>query len=178
MSVRFRRIRRRKFLKLGFAAASAGTLTSCGRSGGGAYWRCFTPAEARTAEAICERIIPKDEFAGAAEAGVVRFIDRQLTRQYRKHQAAYREGLAAVEAAGREKFQKAFPELSAEEQTEILQEIQEKHAEFFGLVRAHTMQGYYGDPRHGGNQDAVSWKMLGLPDPPVRGRLPYEKELS
>ena len=33
------------------------------------------------------------------------------------------------------------------------------------------MQGFYGDPRHGGNRDRVSWKMVGLPYPPLRGRL-------
>jgi hypothetical protein len=33
------------------------------------------------------------------------------------------------------------------------------------------MMSFYGDPRHGGNKDRVSWKMLGVPDPPIRGRL-------
>ena len=33
------------------------------------------------------------------------------------------------------------------------------------------MMGFYGDPRHGGNKDRVSWRMLGVPDPPIRGRL-------
>jgi gluconate 2-dehydrogenase gamma chain len=36
------------------------------------------------------------------------------------------------------------------------------------------MQGFYGDPRHGGNREGVSWKMLGLPYPPIRGRLRYD----
>jgi len=47
-------------------------------------------------------------------------------------------------------------------------------ADFFGLARDHTMMGFYGDPRHGGNHDRLSWKMLGVPDPPIRGRL-HEK---
>ena len=29
---------------------------------------------------------------------------------------------------------------------------------FFDLVLSHTMQGFYGDPRHGGNRERVSWK--------------------
>ena len=41
---------------------------------------------------------------------------------------------------------------------------------FFELVRSHTFEGYYGSPRHGGNRDGVSWRMLALADPPVRGR--------
>jgi gluconate 2-dehydrogenase gamma chain len=44
-------------------------------------------------------------------------------------------------------------------------------ARFFRLLRDHTMMGFYGDPRHGGNRDRVSWRMLGVPDPPIRGRL-------
>jgi len=41
-------------------------------------------------------------------------------------------------------------------------------------VVSHTMQGYYGDPRHGGNRDAVSWTMLGVPASPIRGRAKYD----
>ena len=52
----------------------------------------------------------------------------------------------------------------------MLREVEQKAKAFFDLVLAHTMQGFYGDPRHGGNREAVSWKMLALPFPPVRGR--------
>ncbi len=166
-------IRRRAFLKTGLAAA-AGSAAGCGRRGGGPYWRFFTPAEARTIEAICEQIIPADESPGARQAGVAFFIDLQLTRHYKRHQAAYRRGLAAVDAASLERHKKPFSELDFDQQTGVLTEIEEKEPEFFALVRAHTMQGFYGDPRHGGNREAVSWKMIGLPNPPVRGRLPYE----
>ena len=46
--------------------------------------------------------------------------------------------------------------------------------DFFTLILGHTMQGYYGDPRHGGNRGRASWKMLGLPYPPIRGRSHYD----
>lgn len=169
------RLPRRKFLGVSLVAASSAGLTSCGRSGGGPYWRFFSTAEAATVAAICARIIPADDFPSAADAGVPRFIDRQLTGHHRKHQAVYRQGLADLEAICRERFQKRFVELSEDEQDAMLRELEENRTEFFLLIRTHTMQGYYGDPRHGGNRDAVSWKMLGLPDPPVRGRLPYER---
>lgn len=169
-----RRLQRRKFLELSVAASAAG-LSSCGRSGGGSYWRFFRAAEAATVTAICARIIPADDYPSAAEAGVAYFLDRQLVGHYRKHQELYRRGLQAVEEASRERHQKSFAELGEEEQDEILREIEEKQAEFFAMIRNHIMQGYYGDPRHGGNREAVSWKMLGLPNPPVRGRLPYER---
>ncbi|MCC7175493.1 MAG: gluconate 2-dehydrogenase subunit 3 family protein [Bryobacterales bacterium] len=167
-------LKRRGFLEAALTAAASSSLVSCGRAGGGAYWRFFTAAEARTVDAICERIIPADDCPGASEAAAVNFIDLQLTRHYKKHRDAYRQGIAKVEEAARERGGKVFAELAPEQQLEVLAEIEEKHAGFFALIRAHTMQGYYGDPRHGGNREEVSWRMLGLPSPPVRGRVPYE----
>jgi gluconate 2-dehydrogenase gamma chain len=52
--------------------------------------------------------------------------------------------------------------------------IEKEKRSFFELVREHTMEGYYGSPRHGGNRDAVSWRMLGLDEPPLRGRAQYD----
>jgi gluconate 2-dehydrogenase gamma chain len=169
-------LKRRRFLEWGLAAGTVGSLVSCGRAGGGPYWRFFTPAEARTVDAICEQIIPADEFAGASQAGVVHFIDLQLTTHYKKHREAYRQGIANLETAAHGRFAKSFADLAEEQQTEVLTAIAEADAGFFTLIRTHTMQGYYGDPRHGGNRNEVSWKMLGLPSPPVRGRVAYEKK--
>ena len=69
-----------------------------------------------------------------------------------------------------------FADLASAEQTEVLRDVEKKAKAFFDLILAHTMQGFYGDPRHGGNREAVSWKMLALPFPPVGGEAepPYE----
>ena len=83
-----------------------------------------------------------------------------------------------MDAASRKHFGKPFVELAFERQTELLAEVENNDNQFFDLIRTHTMQGFYGDPRHGGNRGGVSWKMLGLPDPPVRGRLPYEEKVG
>ena len=56
----------------------------------------------------------------------------------------------------------------------IVNDLEKQHRDFFDLVREHTMEGYYGSPRHGGNRDAVSWRMLGLDEPPLRGRAQYD----
>jgi gluconate 2-dehydrogenase gamma chain len=63
---------------------------------------------------------------------------------------------------------------SPPEQLEIVNALERDSKPFFDLVRNHTMQGYYGSPRHGGNRDAISWRMLGLDEPPVRGRAQYD----
>jgi gluconate 2-dehydrogenase gamma chain len=164
-------------------AAAAGQLISCGRAR--SSWRFFTAAEARTVHTITERLIPADQDPGAAWAGVVHYIDRQLTRRFKEFQRHYREGLAAVDRTAQRLHARPFLELSESEQISLLAALEKNDAppgtwtaveprEFFELILAHTIQGFYGSPRHGGNRDAVSWRMLGVPDPPVRGRLHYE----
>ncbi len=132
----------------------------------------MTEAEAAALAAICNQIIPPDDYPGAAEAGAVEFIDRQLAGHYRHWKEDYRRGIAELEDAVRQEHGKGFAELSGEQQIAVLK-AREK-TPFFRMVRDHTMQSYYGDPRHGGNREAVSWRMLGVPNPPVRGREHYD----
>jgi len=161
-------------------ATAAGPMVAC--LGPGNPWRCLSDQEARTLEAICERIIPADQDPGAAWAGVVNYIDRQLMGPYRNLRRTYRLGLAGTDATSLAMFGKAFAPLTPQQQDVVLQTIDKGLARgkgwkqvsakaFFDLVISHTMQGYYGDPRHGGNRERVSWKMLRLPYPPVRGRI-------
>jgi gluconate 2-dehydrogenase gamma chain len=58
-----------------------------------------------------------------------------------------------------------FVRLSAEQQDQILTLLEKQRSGFFSLLVEHAMQGFYGDPRHGGNRDRVSWKMIGFPGP-------------
>ena len=168
---RINSLRRRRFLRIAGTATACGALVSCGREN--TPWRFLTAAEGRTLEAICEQIIPTDQTPGAAWAGVVNFIDRQLMGPYRRQQAAYRSGLMEIDRASVGKFGKDFAALDAPQQTALLQSLTAARS-VSSTVIAHTMQGYYGDPRHGGNRDAVSWRMLGVPVIPIRGRNRYE----
>lgn len=177
------KLSRRKFIQLAAAAATAGPAISC--VGASSPWRFLTVDEARTLAAICDQVIPPDRDPGAAWAGVVNFIDRQLTGPFKSLQKTYRQGIAGVDQTSRALFGKKFVDLSAARQIELLTALEKNQApgetwkrdsskEFFDLVINHTMQGFYGDPRHGGNREAVSWKMLGIPYPPVRGRRHHE----
>ena len=83
-------------------------------------------------------------------------------------------GLAEIDRAGRATSARPSPLSTRRSQTALLQSLDGALKRFFATVIAHTMQGYYGDPRHGGNRDAVSWRMLGVPVIPVRGRNRYE----
>ena len=174
---------RRKFMQITAVAAAAGPMVAC--VGSISPWRCLSEDEGRTLEAMCERIIPADQDPGAAWAGVATYIDRQLLGPYRKLRKTYRLGLAGTNETSVEMLGKPFVALTPQQQDAVLQAMDKGQAQgerwkqvsaksFFDLVLSHTMQGFYGDPRHGGNRERVSWKMLRLPYPPVRGRLPAQ----
>jgi gluconate 2-dehydrogenase gamma chain len=168
-----RKMPRRAFLRGSLAAAAGGAAISCAKRGGNSAWRFFSAEEAETVDALCAQIIPADRDAGAHEAGVVNYIDIQLTKHFKRYQATYRQGIAAVDAASRKQFGKRFVELPADQQVQVMADAEENSKTFFDLLVAHTRQGFYGDPRHGGNRNRVSWKMLDLPFPQVRGRMHY-----
>jgi len=170
---------RRGFLKTG-AGAAAATAVACGKPA--SRWRALTEEEAKTLAAACDQVVPADQDAGAADAGVVTFVDRQLATRQKKERPRWQAGLRGLDATARRRHGKPFAELPFEARTAVLQDVEKgtveaadwsgvEPAAFFALLREHTMMGFYGDPRHGGNHDRVSWKMLGVPDPPIRGRL-------
>ncbi|MCC7157587.1 MAG: gluconate 2-dehydrogenase subunit 3 family protein [Bryobacterales bacterium] len=128
----------------------------------------MTADEALTLAALADVLIPPDQDPGGSEAGVVSYIDRQLARKYKRHLPVYHEALRNLRAQG-------FASLDSARQAQIVSEWENGAARpSFELILAHTMQGYYGSPRHGGNRDYASWRMLGVPPLPVRGRLHYE----
>jgi gluconate 2-dehydrogenase gamma chain len=47
--------------------------------------------------------------------------------------------------------------------------------QFFNILLARTMQGFYGSPRHGGNKDYASYRMLKLEYPLLIGQNRYLK---
>jgi gluconate 2-dehydrogenase gamma chain len=175
---------RRKFIRTATAAAGgAAILTACGHPP--RRWRFFTEDEAALVSAICQQIIPADDFPGAVEAGVPVFIDRQLAGRLKRHQDAYRSGLVGVQETSGAVFGRKFEALKWDDQTALLKQIEAGKVPagkwrspaartFFGLIRDHTMQGFYGSPRHGGNRDYVSFRMLGVDYPQVIGQNRYK----
>lgn len=179
-----KKLPRRQFLKGAAAAGCASLLPACGKPPG--RWRFFTEAEAAAVSAICEQIIPTDQDPGAISAGVPNFIDKQLAGVYKRHQQAYRTGLAGVQETSQAMFRASFEALNWANQTAVLEALESGKAKgrswesqssraFFQLIRDHTMQGFYGSPRHGGNRDYVSYKMLGIDYPQIIGQNRYKR---
>ncbi len=136
--------------------------------------------EAAIMDALADCIIPPGEYPGGKEAGVTRFIDQQLGGYLASYRDMYETCLPALNAGSRAKHGDAFVELDEDEQIQYLTEIEAGEYEgqsggdaenlwesyspraFFNTARDHCMMGFYGHPRHGGNENWVSYRMLGL----------------
>ncbi len=182
------RVSRRTAVKLGLAgivgvavgAGSTALITRLGRSVPLRY-HFFTDDEAALLIEICEQIIPGDDAPGATQTGAIHYIDRQLVGVFQRHQQTYRRGLESFRRTCLREYGGPFESLSVAAKIEALRAIEAGRAPadlwaepsppaFFNLVLAHTMQSFYGSPRHGGNRDYASYRMLGLDYPPVVGR--------
>lgn len=178
-----KKLKRREFLQLAASAIAVGSSVSCNRVV--SPWRSLTPDEADTLASLCNQIIPEDQDPGAVSAGVVNYIDVQLSSRLKRMKKLYREGIAQLNDVCFERYGKRFVSLSDQQQIEFLtaidggKEWQETSLhKFFRIVIDHTMQGFYGDPRHGGNRNRASWAMLKLPYPPIRGRFHEEAKTT
>lgn len=180
-------INRRQFIKR--AALGYGSLLllpGCIRGTQKNEYRILTTEEVNCLNCICEQFIPSDEYVGARDAGVVNFIDKLLYQRFPELTESYKKGIQSVENYCRETYNKPFAQLKWEEQYSILQEIEGSklpesfwseisQRDFFNMVLRNTMQGYYGSPRHGGNKDYVSYRMMRLDFPLLIGQNRYAK---
>lgn len=152
-------------------------------------WRFFSEAEAKTIIAFAEQIIPRDQDAGATDANVINFIDKQLVGPYTRFQEQYRKGIPAIESSALKLYSKSFYELEFGIQTDFMIKMEKgelpeepwkdaNQKSFFRLILDHTMQGFYGSPRHGGNKNYVSYKMMKLDYPHVMGQNRYESKCT
>lgn len=181
------RCNRRKFIKQCIALyGSLLLLPACDLKKGRQSFVSFTEEQADCIGAICEQIIPTDEYPGALDAGVLNYIDKQLYQRFSEQKARYEAGVKAVNAYCKEILGKNFVALEWDVQTKVLQDMEsnklpEKYWQdisqsgFFWMVRQHTMQGFYGPPHHGGNKDYVSYRMMKLDYPFLVGQNRYGK---
>ncbi len=154
--------------------------------------RFFTADEARVVSAACERIFPSDATGpGATEAAVVIYIDRQLAGpygrdKYRYTKAPWVESMPEHGYQGKANPQETYREgvkdlgnftaLSAEEKDKKLKSIERTH--FFQLLRAHTIEGMFCDPMHGGNAGLIGWQLIGYPGPQMSYRNEVDKHFG
>jgi len=154
--------------------------------------RFFSAAEAHVIAAACARIFPTDAAGpGANEAGVVIYIDRQLAGPYGRDKYRYTKGpfVQSVPEHGyqgkespREIYRAGlialagFTSLTTEQQDEKLRSIEK--TVFFQMLRAHTIEGMFCDPMHGGNAGLIGWQLIGFPGPQMSYRDEIDKHFG
>jgi gluconate 2-dehydrogenase gamma chain len=164
-------IDRRSFIKS--AAGSTVALASLRGFGASADHvagcKFFNAGQAAIVIAIAEQIVPHDDSPGAQQAGVLFYIDGLLSGKFgRFYRERYESGLRLVHELSQKQFHRGFASLASDQQLSILQTLESETGagtegqRFFSIVLQHTMEGYYGDPEHGGNRGNASWKMIGF----------------
>jgi gluconate 2-dehydrogenase gamma chain len=179
---------RREFLRqLTLACGSVMFIPAC--AGYDSPGRFFSEKEVLTVIAFAGQIIPADQDPGATDANVVNFIDKQLIGPYTRFQEQYRKGVEAIENSAQKLLQKPFHELEWQVQTDFMEQMEAgklpeefwgdiNQRSFFNMLLDHSMQGFYGSPRHGGNKNYVSYKMMRLDYPHVLGQNRYESKCA
>lgn len=160
-------------------------------------WMFFTDAlDFATLSHAAERIFPKDDTGpGAIDLAVPYFIDNQLAGAYGYNAREYtqgpffpgaptqgpqtpllrrdvfRQGLHALNAAARERFNQNFPQLGEAEQDQILADCAAGGIAtqgftsdyFFSLLKETVLAGAYADPLYNGNNNMNGWRMKEYP---------------
>jgi gluconate 2-dehydrogenase gamma chain len=83
----------------------------------------------------------------------------------------YRRGLAEFADAVQKKTGKGFASLTDGQKDELLSALEKgtlllatiPPRTFFGQVIQNTHEGYFCDPKHGGNKNMAAWRMIGFP---------------
>jgi hypothetical protein len=96
---------------------------------------------------VVETIIPKTNTPGAKELGVHQFVQKMVADCYEPSaQENLTKGVAATEEIAQKTFSKPFVECSAEQRTELLNQMSKSSDAsakgFFSLVKGLTIRGY------------------------------------
>jgi hypothetical protein len=142
--------------------------------------RVLTKAEWDTLDAVCERIFPKDSSPGAKQAGVVNYIDAQLTAMpIKAFRRAIAAALAHLQRAAKQKGRE-FSQLSGQQQDKLLEQMSAGRVgrrysgrRVMRVLVSLTMEGLFSDPIYGGNRDRVGWKVIGFVPQEPGPRCPY-----
>jgi Gluconate 2-dehydrogenase subunit 3 len=112
----------------------------------------FTPHEWATVRVLVDIILPKDERSGSAtDVGVPEFMDFIINDQPNR-QTAMRGGLAWIDVACQQRFDKPFLDCAAAQRTEVLDDIawpqraKPEHSHgvaFFNSFRDLTATGFW-----------------------------------
>lgn len=140
--------------------------------------RALSPTEFALIEAFAEAVVPSDPGdPGALEAGSADYIELALGGAYEHLLPQYRYGVEQLDALARRRHSATFTSLSLDDRVDLLLRVTARFfseaddvttdeadvGEFVQLARLHVLEGMFGDPAYGGNQDMIGWKLIGFP---------------
>jgi hypothetical protein len=154
-------------------------------------WAILTDDQARWLAAACDVFIPEDEFPSASQAGVVDYIDLQMSTDYGQGEGLYLQGpffdgtpqqgwqlemtpaellLGGIDAHLGEGT--ALFDMDEAGRADEIRRLSEREqpigggtpaTDFFTLLRSLANEGYFADPIYLGNYDYAGWRMVGFP---------------
>ena len=135
--------------------------------------RRLGPRAGAVLTAALDRLIPGDEFGpSASEAGVGRYIEGMLGRADPSLRADWRRSLEQLDDLALARGGAGFADLDEASQDDLLEVVaaggapaSESTAAFFEMLRLRAIEGYFGDPRWGGNAGRAGWALLGYEGP-------------
>lgn len=171
-------LNRRSFLKISAIWAGGAWIVGF-PTVNGRPTKVLNDEQANIMDALADAIIPPGEFAGGKDAGVTLFVDQQIGRYgyLQRDREMVQTCLIALNRGSVDDFGEPFIELSDVSKEEYLKKMETggyngvnagsdwgayTPSNFFSTVRNYCMMGFYGSPKHGGNKDYVSYRMLGL----------------
>jgi hypothetical protein len=114
----------------------------------------FSASEASAAERLADIILPADgNSPGAAEAGVIRYMDLVLHYGNAELKQRWKKGLAAVDADAQRRFSKRFLECDRASQEQVLAAMaenegrrQDELGRFFEALKRLSVEAYHFSP--------------------------------
>lgn len=131
----------------------------------------FDATQYATLRALVDRMIPADDMPGGLDAGVDRYILHLLQHDGAGFASQYLTALDALQQEAVAQYGCAFAQLRAVDADALLHGLthhaphtrwQTSPPAFIALLAEHCAEGFYADPRQGGNADQVSWRMIGF----------------
>ncbi len=119
---------------------------------------------------VCSQILPSEDGPGAKEAGVAEYVRKSLSGDHARLRPLIEEGLSRLDRLARREWGASYVRLSSADQDRILGFVQkggEDSGSFKGGSFVHrlvelSLEGFLGDPVHGGNRNEAGWKFIGL----------------
>ena len=137
-------------------------------------YQFFTTGEIVTLDAVLGRLFPIDDPSGAPsyrDANVGPYIDKQLVLpDFRGLERMMHGGMEFLQTVAVRRFGGTFDSRQPEVQDELLTQFQTgqvkglqfPQARWFATFHAFALEGYWGDPKYGGNHDEGAWKWVAI----------------